>query len=100
MQLREGGERTLVCGGERRTLPHLISHTSHYAFYGKTIGGLGERITQCGFGPCSFQKASGSLGAWCSKPGGHHDSNGGNETQRGCAEQYGRAPGLARYCWW
>ena len=27
-------------------------------------------------------------------------SNGGSDTHCGCAEQYGRAPGFARYCWW
>jgi hypothetical protein len=66
----------------------------------QAMGSCGLRMTQCGFGPCFFQNASGSLGAClaCSS-GGHHDSKGGNDTHCGCAEQYGRAPGLARYCW-
>ena len=62
------------------------------------IGASGELITQCGVGPCFAQNSSGSFGAYASRSaGGHQLSNGGSDTHCGCAEQYGRAPGLARY---
>ena len=75
---------------ERETIP------AHHEPSG--IGSCGERITQCGVGPCFFQKASGSLGAcFAINSGDAHVSIGGKETTCGCALQYGRAPGLARY---
>lgn len=47
-----------------------------------------ERMTQCGVGACSFQKASGSLGACFSlRSAGAQDSKGGSSTPRGSAEQ-------------
>ena len=30
---------------------------------GQTIGSFGDLMTQCGLGPCAFQKSSPSLGA-------------------------------------
>ena len=55
--------------------------------HGQTIGSFGDLMTQCGLGPCAFQKSSPSLGAWCSRPLGAHVSKGGRDTWRGCAEQ-------------
>ena len=55
--------------------------------HGQLIGSFGELMTQCGLGPCTFQKSSPSLGAWCSRPLGAHESKGGRDTWRGCAEQ-------------
>ena len=55
--------------------------------HGQTIGSFGDLMTQCGLGPWTFQKSSPSLGAWCSRPLGAHDSKGGRDTWRGCAEQ-------------
>lgn len=51
------------------------------------MGSLGERMTQCGVGPCNFQNSSGNFGLWCSSPFGAHVSKGGKLTCCGCAEQ-------------
>ena len=55
------------------------------------------------FGPCIFQNDSGKVGSYFlynseSLGKGDHVSYGGNDTPCGCAEQYGRDPGLAKYC--
>ena len=53
-----------------------------------SMGSLGALTTlQPAPGACSFQKDSGSLGAWCSSPAGAQLSKGGTETHCGCAEQ-------------
>jgi len=48
---------------------------------GHAMGSLGDRMTQCGFGPWAFQKSSGNLGAYVSlRSSGAHSSNGGSDT--------------------
>ena len=87
--------RITSLSSSRRVRTPLPSHQSPHP-----MGACGLRMTQCGFGWCFVQKASGSLGACFSCSSfGHQLSKAGSETHCGCAEQYGRAPGLARYCW-
>jgi hypothetical protein len=58
---------------------------------------LGPLMVQPGRGPFSAQKLAGILCAFASAISfGSHPAPSGMPV--GCAEQYGRAPGLARYC--
>lgn len=58
------------------------------------IGSFGTPIVHVGFGPYFAQNPAPNFAPFVSS---HVTGIG---TPVGCAEQYGRLPGLAKYCWW
>eukprot|EP00039_Didymoeca_costata_P019580 m.338104 g.338104 ORF g.338104 m.338104 type:complete len:80 (+) comp18315_c0_seq1:126-365(+) len=66
--------------------------------YSQTICSTGPVRAQPCLGPYFAQYASGNLGACASVPAGFQLSKAGRSTPVGCAEQYWRLPGFAKYC--
>ena len=60
----------------------------------KGIGSLGTPMVQPGLGPYVFQNDPDNLAPFS------FSQVSGIGVPVGCAEQYGRLPGFAKYCWW